>query len=225
MDAERSREIRTDHPQSKSKATALIPLGTVQFLGGLVLLGWVIFVGTIPAAMCGVFIAGSGAVVGCAAFVSRYRETIWLNLFRGTLYIVVGCMVLAKAGPAEMALGLLVAAVLFAESNLELASLVLQRSPPRNVRMLLIPYGYVMGILIWSRWPDSAYPLVCFCIAVDVIMNGLTLVRAGLASRSDDTFFWSTLAGAGFPARSESADSASTPSDDGHRAANHTTVG
>lgn len=173
----------------------LIPLGTALFLFGLGLLSWTVLVGAIYVSICGLLIAASGLIVACGALFGSQRELFWMNMYRGCLFGVVGFMIASKPGPAEGAMGLIVAAVLLVEGILELASFAVLKSRRRIGRILVGAYSFGMGLLIWSSWPESGYQLICLGVAIDMVMNGLGLVSAGVSESSQSSSIWSSLIG------------------------------
>lgn len=162
---------------------------------GLGLVVWVAVVGEVSVSLFGVLVAVSGmTIAGSALFRSR-GELFWLNLYRGCLYCVFGCMFISKPVESRDAMGLLASALLLVEGAFEIAPSLLLGFANRGARTAVGTYCIVAGLLIWMAWPRAGDWLIHICLAIDLIMTGCSLVVTAITERKDGAFAWYSLMG------------------------------
>ena len=113
--------------------------------------------------MCGIMIALSGAIVSCGAFFTRKSEMFWLNLFRGSLYCVIGFMIVSKPSSTQNALGMIVSAVMLVEGIFEVTPFIIFGGRKRMIRTLIGAYAIIAGVAIWATWPSGLATPPKFC--------------------------------------------------------------
>ena len=69
----------------------------------------------------------------------------------------------------------------------------------------------VMGMLIWTRWPHSGHWFIYLCLSVDMILNGYSLVSAGVSRTTTGRLAWYSLIGRTDAGSSSGRGGATTP--------------
>lgn len=154
----------------------LIVLGAIALsisfavtLASMLVLGWLLLIG--------------GVVQGIHAFAQRRWDRFFLDLLLGTLYVVVGLVVIANPLAAELAVTLMLIAFFLVAGIFRVvaASVV----PFRNRWSIVVSgiISFLLGILLWAGWPETALWVIGVFIGIELIFNGWSVLMLGLAAR------------------------------------------
>ena len=158
-------------------------LGICLVLLGLFGLGRTIFVTIVSVEIFGWLLIIGGVHEAAYGFWRRRWGGFFLDLLTGLLYMAVGLMIVASPLGAAQALTLLIAFYLIFTGIFRLFAAV---SGQFQHWLWLFCHGaitLILGIWIWRSWPLDSLVIIGLFVAIDLILNGFTLLMLGLAAR------------------------------------------
>ncbi|EKQ66788.1 hypothetical protein OsccyDRAFT_4589 [Leptolyngbyaceae cyanobacterium JSC-12] len=127
----------------------------------------------------------SGVVMIVQSFVAKPVRGFWLNLIVGILYAIAGIYILFNLGAAL--LGLTFAfGVLFVVEGIYTIIMAFTNRAGHHMSWLVALNGIVtliLGILVLNRFPFSALWLIGLYVGISLLMSGVSLLVAALATR------------------------------------------
>ena len=154
----------------------LIILGTIAFgrsifvtLASMVFLGWILIIG--------------GVVEAGQAFWQRQWGGFFLHLLGGVLYAIVGFMIVANPQTGAMALTLLIALFFLISGSFRIIGSLTMRFPEWRWILLNGIVTFLLGLLIWKKWPSSALWVIGLFIGIDLILTGWSWVMLSLTAK------------------------------------------
>lgn len=169
----------------KKKTGWIIALSIVLIILGLV----AIFIPGIASAfftlVMGWVALISGVVMVVQAFVSKPVRGFWLNLVVGILYVIAGIYILLNLGAAI--LGLTFAfGVLFIVEGIYTIIMAFTNRAGHRMSWLVVLNGVItliLGIMVLNQFPFSAIWLIGLYVGISLLMSGVSLLSAALATR------------------------------------------
>lgn len=168
-------ELRSHWVLAVVLGVLLIVLGAIAVstsvlvtLASMVFLGWLLLIG--------------GVVQGIHAF-SHRRWHFFPDLLLGTLYVVVGILVIANPVAAEVGITLMMIAFFLVSGIFRIAA---SSAVPMHNRWSILASGIIsllLGILLWAGWPATAFWVIGFFIGIELIFNGWSVLMLGFAAR------------------------------------------
>jgi uncharacterized membrane protein HdeD (DUF308 family) len=125
----------------------------------------------------------AGVVEIAAAFFARRWSGFFLHLLFGFLYLVVGMLMIEHPGVAADALTLMLAASFLAGGLLRIVVALSQRFGNWGWGLLNGVITFVLGVMIWRRWPDASDWIIGLFVGIELIFTGWSLVMLALAVR------------------------------------------
>jgi uncharacterized membrane protein HdeD (DUF308 family) len=127
----------------------------------------------------------SGGVMIVQSFRSHPVRGFWLNLIVGIFYAVAGLYILFNLGAALLALTLAFG-ILFVVEGIFTIVMGFTQKAGRSMSWLVVLNGVVtliLGIMVLNRWPVSALWLIGLYVGISLLLSGVSLLAAALATR------------------------------------------
>jgi len=179
-------EIRTKVLGAAAKVPgALIGLGILFIVLGMIGIYGQVFFSFLSVNILGVFLFAGGILQGIHAFQSSGWKSVSIQMIFAIIYIVGAIYVWAFPIPALEVITLWLAAIFFVTGVLRLISAFQHRHFGEWIWMALSAVvSIVLGILIMNGFPASSLWLPGFLIAIELLLQGWSLLFLGLAARS-----------------------------------------
>lgn len=163
----------------------LLALGIASVVLGAIGLGMATFLTIVTVLYFGVLLL----IGGVAQLVQAFRCAGWTSALShagiGLLYVVAGVLIVASPQLASVALTLALGAMLLAAGVLRLVIAVQHRGTAgAGWAMAGGVVTIILGLLIVARWPLDAPWVIGTLVAVELIVNGWTLIALALAART-----------------------------------------
>lgn len=183
-----------DNPYSKTKYSQFIPQKTLIYLRGffMLLLGGLISAASIIAP--GVYIlSGPNGWLPVAAmilisvgllecydtFISRHSERFVVNLQFAIMDTVFGAIILFELHYDAFKLSILIAAFLVAKGLFRFIAAYAGHFPHSKSTLIGGIISFLLGMLLWVRWPSTSVGFVSFCLSADIALRGWALINFG----------------------------------------------
>jgi len=179
-------EIRTKVLGAAAKVPgALIGLGILFIVLGMIGVAGQVFFSFVSVNVLGVFLFAGGILQGAHAFQSSGWKSVSVQMAFAILYIVAAVYVWAFPIPALEVITLWMAAFFFVTGVLRLISAFQHRQFSEWIWMALsAAISILMGVLIMNSFPASSLWLPGLLIAIELILQGWSLLFLGFAARS-----------------------------------------
>ena len=159
----------------------------VQIVVGLLAVSFA-FVATFASvvALGVLLLVAAGAQLGAAVWARNWRG-FFLFVLVGLLYAAAGFLMLDHPLIAAEALTLMLAAAFLVGGAFRVVAALVERFPGWGWVLGNGILTFLMGALIWQRWPESGLWVLGLFVGIDLIANGITWatvavgVRQGLA--------------------------------------------
>lgn len=179
-------EIRTAVMGTAAKVPgALIGLGVLFIVLGMIgVLGQTMF-SFVSINVLGIFLFAGGVLQAAHAMKSHGWKSVGVQLVLAVLYIAAAIFTWAFPIPALEAITLWLAAIFFVTGVLRLISAFQHRHFREWFWLVLSSaISILMGVLIMNGYPASSLWLPGLLIAIELLLQGWTLLFMGLAARS-----------------------------------------
>jgi uncharacterized membrane protein HdeD (DUF308 family) len=179
-------EIRTKVLGAAAKVPgALIGLGILFIVLGMIGVAGQVFFSFVSVNVLGVFLFAGGILQGAHAFQSSGWKSVSVQMVFAILYIIAAVYVWAFPIPALEVITLWMAAFFFVTGILRLISAFQHRQFSEWIWMALsAAISILMGVLIMNSFPASSLWLPGLLIAIELILQGWSLLFLGFAARS-----------------------------------------
>ncbi len=123
-----------------------------------------------------IFIVG-GTAHALYSFWAREWGGFLFELFGGTLYLLVGLMLLANPGGGVLMLALLVAILLIMQGIVQL-TLSFELRPMFSWSWIFVSgiVAVLSGALIWAPWPNTGFRLIGLFVGISLLFSGWSTV-------------------------------------------------
>ena len=179
-------DIRTKVLGAAAKVPgALIGLGILFIVLGMIGVAGQVLFSFVSVNVLGIFLFAGGILQGAHAFQSSGWKSVSVQLVFAVLYIVGALYVWAFPIPALEVITLWLAAIFFVTGVLRLISAFQHRHFGEWIWLLLSAVlSILMGVLIMNGYPESSLWLPGLLIAIELLLQGWSLLFLGFAARS-----------------------------------------
>lgn len=179
-------EIRTKVLGAAAKIPgALIGLGILFIILGMIGISGQVFFSFLSVNILGIFLFAGGILQGIHAFQSSGWKSVSVQIVFAIIYIVGAIYVWAFPIPALEVITLWLAAIFFVTGILRLISAFQHRHFGEWIWMALsAAISILLGVLIMNGFPSSSLWLPGFLIAIELLLQGWSLLFLGFAARS-----------------------------------------
>jgi uncharacterized membrane protein HdeD (DUF308 family) len=163
----------------------LLAVGILSVILGIVGLGMTLLLTLVSVLYFGILIIVVGGVQVFQAFKCTGWKSVLFHLVIGLLYVVAGIMIVTFPLFASLALTWTLAIILIAVGVLRLVVAAQHRGTTGwGWALAGGVITILLGLMIVARWPLDALWVIGLFIAVELIVNGWTLIFVGLAART-----------------------------------------
>jgi len=164
---------------------ALIGLGILFIVLGMIGVAGQVLFSFVSVNVLGIFLFAGGILQGAHAFQSSGWKSVSVQLVFAVLYIVGALYVWAFPIPALEVITLWLAAIFFVTGVLRFISAFQHRHFGEWIWLLLsAALSILMGVLIMNGYPESSLWLPGLLIAIELLLQGWSLLFLGFAARS-----------------------------------------
>ncbi|MBI5548126.1 MAG: DUF308 domain-containing protein [Deltaproteobacteria bacterium] len=158
-------------------------LGLVMTLIGFLALGAAAWTSVASIVLFGIFLVATGLFeIGHGVRTYR-RGTPLLHVLGGVLSVVVGLLLTSRPLAGLEAASLLLAGYFFANGLFRGITAIADRYPQWGWDLVYGVVAIVLGIIIVSQFPLSAFWVVGTLVGIEIIFRGFALMSGGLAVR------------------------------------------
>jgi len=186
INSDQIKEIRTAVLGAAAKIPGtLIGLGILFILLGVIgITGQTLF-SFVSVNVLGIFLFTGGVLQGAHALKSQGWKSVGVQLLLAALYIATAIFTWVFPIPALEAITLWLAAIFFATGILRLISAFQHRHFREWFWLVLSSaISILLGVLIMNGYPETSLWLPGMLIAIELLLQGWTLLFMGLAARS-----------------------------------------
>ena len=186
LNTQQINEIRTKVLGAAAKVPgALIGLGILFIVLGMIGVAGQVLFSFVSINVLGIFLFAGGILQGAHAFQSTGWKSVSVQLVFAVLYIVGAVYVWAFPIPALEVITLWLAAIFFVTGVLRLIAAFQHRHFGEWIWLLLsAALSILMGALIMNGYPESSLWLPGLLIAIELLLQGWSLLFLGFAARS-----------------------------------------
>jgi uncharacterized membrane protein HdeD (DUF308 family) len=127
----------------------------------------------------------SGVVMIVQSFQSKPVRGFWLNLMVGIFYAIAGIYILFNIAAAVLALTLAFGILFIVEGIFTIIMAFTNRAGHRMSWFVALNgiVTLILGIMVLNRFPFSALWLIGLYVGISLLMSGISLLTAALATR------------------------------------------
>ena len=163
----------------------LIGLGILFIVLGMIGVAGQVLFSFVSINILGIFLFAGGILQGAHAFQSTGWKSVSIQLIFAVLYIIGAVYVWAFPIPALEVITLWLAAIFFVTGVLRLIAAFQHRHFGEWIWLLLsAALSILMGVLIMNSYPASSLWLPGLLIAIELLLQGWSLLFLGFAARS-----------------------------------------
>jgi uncharacterized membrane protein HdeD (DUF308 family) len=179
-------EIRSNVLGAVAKVPgALIGLGILFIILGMIGIAGQVLFSFVTINVLGIFLFAGGVLQGIHAFKSTGWKSVTIQLIFAVLYIAAALYVWAFPIPALEAITLWLAAIFFVTGVLRLISAFQHRQFNEWIWLALsAAISILMAVLIMNNFPAASLWLPGLLIAIELLLQGWSLLFLGFAARS-----------------------------------------
>jgi len=164
---------------------ALIGLGILFIVLGMIGIAGQVMFSFISVNVLGIFLFAGGVLQGIHAFQSSGWKSVGIQIIFAILYIAAALYVWVFPIPALEVITLWLAAIFFVTGVLRLISAFQHRHFNEWIWLVLSSaISILMGVLIMNNFPASSLWLPGLLIAIELLLQGWSLLFLGFAARS-----------------------------------------
>lgn len=164
---------------------ALIGLGFLFIVLGMIGIAGQVFFSFVSINILGLFLFAGGILQGVHAFQSSGWKSVGIQIIFAIIYIVGAIYIWTFPIPALEVITLWLAAIFFVTGVLRLISAFQHRHFGEWIWMALsAAISILMGVLIMNSFPASSLWLPGLLIAIELLLQGWSLLFLGFAARS-----------------------------------------
>lgn len=159
-------------------------LGVAFVVLGVVAIGVPLAVSLAAEILCGWLFIIAGIAHVIHAFRCKGWSGVFLSLFAGFLFAVAGWYLLMNPAAGVVVLTLVIAAMFLAEGIAKFI-MALQLRPIQNWGWLAANgvVSFLLGLLIWSRWPGDSTWVIGLLVGIDLIVGGVAMIVFSFSAR------------------------------------------
>lgn len=161
----------------------LLILGALLIVVGLVAISEAFFATLATVLITGTLLMIGGVVEIVDAFLGRGWRGFWMHLLAGILYVVLGFLMVLHPAPAVAIFTLMLAAFFFVGGLSRILIALIERFYGWGWILLNGVITFILGILIWRGWPETALWVIGTFVGIDMLFAGWSLVITALNIR------------------------------------------
>jgi uncharacterized membrane protein HdeD (DUF308 family) len=186
LTADQIKEIRANVLGAAAKVPGmLIGLGILFIILGMIGIAGQTMLSLVSVNVLGIFLFAGGALQGVHAFQSKGWKSVSIQLLFAVLYIAGAIYVWAFPIPALEAITLWLAAIFFVTGFLRLVFAFQHRHFAQWIWLAFSAViSILMGVLIMNSFPSSSLWLPGLLIAIELLLQGWSLLFLGFAAKS-----------------------------------------
>jgi uncharacterized membrane protein HdeD (DUF308 family) len=161
-------------------------LGLVAVLAGLLAVGATLIATLATVVFFGVLLVIAGIAEVIHAFMVRNLKSFALHILAAALYLIVGVFMLEDPGHAARILTLLLAASFLVGGLFRILFSLSAQFPAWPWVLLNGVVDLILGILIFSGWPETSYWVIGLFVGIDLLFHGWSWVILALSLRTFD---------------------------------------
>ena len=163
----------------------ILALGIIFLVLGVIGLGMTFFLTKIVALYIGFLILIGGVSQLYLAFSTKGWKGSILTILIGILYIIVGIEIIANPALASVVLTLLLGITILV-IGISRIIFALYLRPLQNWNWTLIGglITLLLGLMILAKWPASGLWVIGLFIAIEMIVNGWSLITVALTAKA-----------------------------------------
>jgi uncharacterized membrane protein HdeD (DUF308 family) len=172
----------------KKDSTAVLILGIVTVVLGILAMMAPMVTGVAVAFMVGILLIGGGIMRTIFAFKCKSWGAGILVFLLGILMLLVGLYMIARPGAALATLTLFLAAYFAVDGILEIVH-AFDLKPIQGWGWTLFGgiVSILLGVMIWRQWPLSGAYAIGILVGIKLIFAGWAMAGIGAAARSELT--------------------------------------
>jgi uncharacterized membrane protein HdeD (DUF308 family) len=160
-------------------------LGLVAVIVGVLAINFAFIATMAKVFVYGILVLVAGFTELIHAFMVRNLRGFALHLLAAALYLFVGVFMLEDPVRAATVLTLLLAAVFFVGGLLRMIFSVAMRFPAWPWVLLNGVIDLVLGVLVFSGWPETSLWVLGVFIGIDLLLHGWSWIILALTVRPD----------------------------------------
>jgi uncharacterized membrane protein HdeD (DUF308 family) len=161
-------------------------LGLVSVIVGLLAISFAFIATMTKVIVFGILLLIAGFTEVIHAFMVRNLKDFALHVLAAALYLIVGLFMLEDPVRAAVVLTLLLAAAFFVGGLLRILFSLGVQSPAWPWVLLHGVADVVLGVLIWSGWPESSLWVLGLFVGIDLLFHGWSWVMFALRIRTSN---------------------------------------
>jgi uncharacterized membrane protein HdeD (DUF308 family) len=159
-------------------------LGLVSVIVGFLAIGSPYVAASKAVVVFGVLLLIAGITEVIHAVMVRHMRGFALHLLAAALYLVVGLFMLEDHVRAAAVLTLLLAASFFVGGLLRVIFSIVEYFPGWQWVLLNGVVDLILGVLIWSGWPESSLWVTGLFVGIDLLFHGWSWMILALSVRT-----------------------------------------
>lgn len=153
---------------------------------GLVAISAAAFTTVVSVVFLGVLLCIGGIVVFVDSFCSWRDQTssFVLHLLMAILYLIAGIFLILNPISAAISITLLLAIFYIALGVFRILGVISFRLPDWGWRLLGGLVALLLGILIFTHWPESSLFIIGLFVGIDLLITGWTYISLSIAAKA-----------------------------------------
>jgi uncharacterized membrane protein HdeD (DUF308 family) len=160
-----------------------LAFGTILLVLGIAGIGVATFMELTSLLVFGPMLLAAAGIQLMFAFFAEKKEESIRRFAASGLEAGLGFWIMAH--PLEQIIDLIaLIAIFFLVSGLiRIGRLLTTRSPDSGSTVMAGIVALILGICVWLRWPDSRWWFIGLCIAIDILLHGISFSALALAEK------------------------------------------
>lgn len=164
--------------KKSSKAVALI--GSIILLLGIIAIVYPVSAGKIATIFIGIILIVGGILRLSFAIFSASMGPLVLRYLFSLIMILTGVWLIGKPQAGLETVTLVLAFFLIIDGITSIIYSFLLMPIGGGIYLLINGLiGILIGFLIWSKWPEASNCIICICLGVKIVFEGLALILTG----------------------------------------------
>ncbi len=161
-----------------------LSIGIILVILGIIAISAAVATTLVSVAIFGWILVISGGVLAGHAFWTRTWGGFFVHLLAAIFYVIVGLLIAAHPAASALSLTLLLAAFFMVYGIFRIVGSLMIRFPSWGWVLFNGIISLILGILIWARWPYSAFWVIGAFIGIDLLLNGWSFIMLSLTARA-----------------------------------------
>lgn len=172
-------------PEVKKATSWLIALSIVMILTGIVAIALPGISSVTFTLVLGWLLLFNGIVRLIKCFQAKPIRGFWWNLLVGILYVIASLLVISNPVKAVVTLTWVLGFLLIVEGIVTIIAAFINKVG-RSLSWMVVLDGVItliLGILVLSQWPVSAFWLIGLYVGISILLSGISLLVISLSTR------------------------------------------